>query len=100
VGIEAQVVKQKTGWDIIWEPVYAEDIPLFIKKNLKKTPQMRMVKFPLMQRIEVAIMWAFPLSVIVSLFTLLFWRHQSERTLHSDFTFVRLARPFTFWAFY
>jgi len=75
VGIETQVVKEKTGWDIIWGPVYAEDIPHFIKQNLKKTPQMRMVKFPLVQRIEVAIIWAFPLSVMAALFTLLFWRH-------------------------
>ncbi len=26
-GIEAKVIKEKTGWNVIWGPVYAHDIP-------------------------------------------------------------------------
>ncbi len=62
-GIESKVISKKTGWNVIWGPVYAKDIPEFIKSGFKKTPQMREVKFPLMQRIEIAIMWAFPFSI-------------------------------------
>jgi NAD-dependent dihydropyrimidine dehydrogenase PreA subunit len=73
-GIEAKVIKEKTGWNIIWGPVYAENIPDFIKNNFKKTPEMRDVKFPLMQRIEMSVMWAFPFSIIVAFIAFLFWR--------------------------
>ncbi len=73
-GIEAKVIKEKTGWNVIWGPVYAKDIPNFVKNNFKKTPEMREVRFPLMHRIEMAIMWAFPFSTIVSLLAYLFWR--------------------------
>ena len=34
-GIESKVIKKKTGWKVIWGPVYAEDIPDFIKNNFK-----------------------------------------------------------------
>jgi ferredoxin len=74
VGIEAKGIKEKTGWNVIWGPVYARDIPNFIRNNFRKTPMMREVKFPLMQRIEIAVMWAFPFSLIVSVLTFIFWR--------------------------
>jgi len=73
-GIEAKAIKEKTGWDMIWGPVYAEDIPDFIKNNFKKTPEMRDVKFPLIHRIEMGVMWAFPFSIIVTFMAFLFWR--------------------------
>jgi len=73
-GIEAKAIKEKTGWDITWGPVYAEDIPDFIKNNFKKTSEMRNVKFPLMQRIEIGIMWAFPFSIVVAFIAFIFWR--------------------------
>jgi len=73
-GVESKVIKQKTGWRVIWGPVYAKDIPSFIKNKLKKTPKMSEVGFPLMQRIEMAAMWAFPFSIIASIIIIPFWR--------------------------
>jgi NAD-dependent dihydropyrimidine dehydrogenase PreA subunit len=73
-GIETKVIKQKAGWQIIWGPVYAHDIPAFMKKNFQKTSKMREVKFPLIQRIEMAVMWSFPFSIIASLILLPLWR--------------------------
>ncbi len=73
-GVETKVLQQKTGWKIIWGPVYAQDIPAFIKHNFQKTPRMREVKFPLTQRIEIAAMWSFPFSVIASLILIPLWR--------------------------
>ena len=73
-GIESKVIREKTGWNVIWGPVYAKDIPSFIENHFKKSPAMREVKFPLVQRIEMAAMWAFPFSLIASLLILLFWR--------------------------
>ncbi|MHA1593985.1 MAG: HgcAB-like fusion protein [Candidatus Baldrarchaeia archaeon] len=66
-GIEAKVIKEKTGWNVIWGPVYAHDIPEFLRNNLKKTPNMREIKFPLRQRLEISVAWAFPISLIIGL---------------------------------
>jgi NAD-dependent dihydropyrimidine dehydrogenase PreA subunit len=73
-GIESRVIQKKTGWNVVWGPVYAKDIPAFLKCGSMKTPEMREVKFPLVQRIEIAAMWAFPFSIIASIITLPFWR--------------------------
>ena len=73
-GVEAKVIKQKAGWQVIWGPVYAKDIPAFMKNKLEKTPEMREVRFPWTQRLEVAVAWAFPISIAVALIILPFWR--------------------------
>jgi len=72
-GIEAKTIKNRTGWEIIWGPVYAKDIPLFINNNFQKTLPMREVGFPLPQRIEMAVAWAFPISTVSSLIIIPFW---------------------------
>ncbi|NIM98648.1 MAG: copper oxidase, partial [candidate division Zixibacteria bacterium] len=51
-GIEAKVIQRNTGWKIIWGPVYAKDIPLFVENRLKKTPDMRKVRFSWTHRTE------------------------------------------------
>lgn len=73
-GIEARVIQKKTGWKVIWGPVYADDIPVYVKRKFKKTRAMRGVRFPTVQRVEMAVMWAFPFSVITGLITLALWR--------------------------
>ncbi len=72
-GVETRVIREKTGWNIIWGPVYASDIPAFMEGGFKKTPEMRGVRFPLSQRIEMASAWAFPISAISALIMLLLW---------------------------
>lgn len=72
-GVEAKVIQQKTGWRVIWGPVYAKDIPLFLENKLKKTKEMGEVAFPWTQRLEIAIAWAFPVSVVLSLIMIPFW---------------------------
>ncbi|MFB0566200.1 MAG: HgcAB-like fusion protein [Candidatus Aminicenantaceae bacterium] len=71
-GVETTVITKKTGWHIIWGPVYARDIPHFVKNNLKKDQKMREVEFPSKQRIEMAVAWAFPISLISGILVLLF----------------------------
>jgi NAD-dependent dihydropyrimidine dehydrogenase PreA subunit len=73
-GVEASIVNKTTGWKVIWGPVYAKDIPLFLKENSNKTPEMREVTFPWRQRIEMAVSWAFPISILFGLIMLPFWR--------------------------
>ncbi len=78
-GVEAKVIQGKTGWKVIWGPVYAKQIPAFIKNKFKKTPEMREVYFPWKQRVEMAVAWSFPISVILAFIMTLFWR---EAVLH------------------
>lgn len=66
-GIEGKVIQKKAGWKVLWGPVYAKDIPLFIERKFNKTSKMNEVEFPITQRIEMAVMWAFPFSIIASL---------------------------------
>lgn len=73
-GVESRIIEQKTGWKVIWGPVYAKDIPLFVESGFKKSPEMREVEFPLAQRVEMAVAWAFPISVVLALITLPLWR--------------------------
>jgi len=73
-GIEAKDIHMKTGWKVIWGPIYAKDIDLFTGNNLNKTPEMRQVEFPWLQRLEFAVSWAFPISLLSIIITALFWR--------------------------
>jgi NAD-dependent dihydropyrimidine dehydrogenase PreA subunit len=72
-GIEGKIIHQKTGWQVIWGPVYATSIPAFLSGGLEKTIETRSVSFPWPQRLEMAVAWAFPISVL-SLLMLPFWR--------------------------
>jgi NAD-dependent dihydropyrimidine dehydrogenase PreA subunit len=73
-GVEAKVIQEKTGWRVIWGPVYAKDISVFMESNFKKTSRMREVEFPCRQRIEMAVAWAFPISIILTLIMIPLWR--------------------------
>lgn len=72
-GVQSTLINKKAGWKVIWGPVYAKDIPSFIHNSRKKTPEMRIVEFPLMQRIEMAVAWAFPVSILAALIIFFFW---------------------------
>jgi NAD-dependent dihydropyrimidine dehydrogenase PreA subunit len=71
-GIEGRVIHKKTGWRVVWGPVYAASIPEFLCSGVK-TEEMRSVSFPWPQRLEMAVAWAFPLSIL-SLVLFPFWR--------------------------
>lgn len=72
-GIEAKVIHERTGWTVVWGPVYATAIPAFLSRGREKTPEMRTVTFPWPQRLEMAIAWAFPISLL-ALLVFPFWR--------------------------
>ncbi len=72
-GVEVKIIKEKTGWRIIWGPVYAKDIPAFMKNRMKIGKQKREVKFPLIQRLEMAISWAFAISFLAGIIAAIFF---------------------------
>jgi NAD-dependent dihydropyrimidine dehydrogenase PreA subunit len=72
-GIEGTIIHLKTGWKVVWGPVYATSIPQFLRGGLLKTPQMRTVRFAWSQRLEMAVAWAFPISLL-ALLLIPFWK--------------------------
>ncbi len=72
-GIDGAVVLRKTGWRVHWGPVHAADIPDYLLHGRTATPPMRAVRFPWPARLEMAIAWAFPISLLGALALLPFW---------------------------
>ena len=84
-GIDIRQLKKETGFDAVFGPAYAKDIPKFLKMNGEKTSDMCLARYPLSFRLEMllsmnALIWAFiagfslmikPGSLFV--FSLLFW---------------------------
>jgi NAD-dependent dihydropyrimidine dehydrogenase PreA subunit len=75
-GVERKLVEQRTGWSVVFGPVYASDISAYFS-NRKKTEAMRQVRFPLSARLEMAAVWALPVSVIGGAVLAVGWPHLS-----------------------
>jgi NAD-dependent dihydropyrimidine dehydrogenase PreA subunit len=74
-GIDVVRVERDTGWHCTFGPVYAKDIPAYLTAGRKKTEEMRRAAFPLAQRLEMAVMWAVPLSLLAAIPTaIVSWR--------------------------
>ncbi|MGE5405994.1 MAG: mercury methylation corrinoid protein HgcA [Candidatus Saccharibacteria bacterium] len=50
-GVMGHEVKKQTGFKVVYGPVRAEDIPAFLAANMKANPEMRRVKFGLIDRL-------------------------------------------------
>ena len=74
VGIQPDIIYQKTGWRAVFGPVYAKDILEYLNSGNKKTESMRKVRFSFFDRLEVAVLWAFPMSVISAVILALLWQ--------------------------
>jgi hypothetical protein len=66
-GIDGKVVHRKTGWRVVWGPVRAEAIPAFLAAGGEVSRAMRTVTFPARERLEMAVAWAFPISLLALL---------------------------------
>jgi NAD-dependent dihydropyrimidine dehydrogenase PreA subunit len=73
-GVERKAVEERTGWRALFGPVRAEDIPAYLANHYRKTPGMSKVRFELPERLEMAVMWAFPMSVLPLVPLLIWWR--------------------------
>jgi len=73
-GVERKLVEERTGWHIVFGPVYARDIPAYLATG-RKSDAMRQVAFPVLSRMEMAVAWAFPVSVIGAAILAIGWRH-------------------------
>jgi NAD-dependent dihydropyrimidine dehydrogenase PreA subunit len=66
-GVDVARVRHETGFVCGFGPVYAADIPAYVEDGFRKTPAMRVARFPLAEQLEMAAMWCAPLSLIVAL---------------------------------
>ena len=66
-GVDTALVQQISGWHCVFGPVNAEDIPAYLEANCQKSAEMRHVGFPLRDRLEMATMWAAPISLLAGI---------------------------------
>ncbi len=66
-GVSAHEVKRRSGFQVVYGPIRAEDLPAFLKDGLKATRRMRAKDFPFMERLALvpmevvpAVKWALP----------------------------------------
>jgi hypothetical protein len=62
VGVSAYEIKKQTGFKVVYGPVRAEDLPVFLEDGMKATSEMRLVKFGLYDRLVLA-----PIEFVMSL---------------------------------
>jgi acetyl-CoA decarbonylase/synthase complex subunit gamma len=53
-GVAAHQVKNRCGFRVEYGPVRAADLPAFLADGMKATPEMREVRFPLLDRLAIA----------------------------------------------
>jgi NAD-dependent dihydropyrimidine dehydrogenase PreA subunit len=63
-GIDIARVERETGWRCKFGPAYAADIPAYVAAGFRKTEDMCRARFPLADRLQMAVMWAGLLSAI------------------------------------
>ncbi len=51
VGVNAAEVRKRTGFRVSFGPVQAADIPAYVQAKYTKTPEMRTIRFPLLDRL-------------------------------------------------
>jgi hypothetical protein len=53
VGVAAHLVRKQSGFSVIYGPVRASDIPVFLESGKKTTPEMRRVRFSFIDRLKI-----------------------------------------------
>lgn len=64
-GVAAHLVTRSVGFNVIWGPVMAEDLPAFLAAGNTATPEMRRKRFPLHERAELVPMELVPAAKLL-----------------------------------
>jgi len=59
-GVQAHIVKERTGFSVDYGPVHARDLPAYLQAGCKATAQMRKVRFGFRERLELTPMELVP----------------------------------------
>jgi ubiquinone/menaquinone biosynthesis C-methylase UbiE len=73
-GVDGWRLRRETGWGVHWGPVRATDIPAYLAAHRKKTEDMRLVRFPLKDRLEMVTVTLGFYGLMILLPVLIFWR--------------------------
>ncbi|MEN8242205.1 MAG: corrinoid protein-associated methyltransferase CpaM [Chloroflexota bacterium] len=73
-GVDGWKIREATGCEVTWGPVRAEDIPGYLDRQGQKTEDMRLVRFPLLDRLEMLTAVLSFYALIILLPVLFFWR--------------------------
>lgn len=73
-GVDGWKIREESGWDVRWGPVRAEDIPAYIAADLVKDDDMRLVTFPLWDRLEMMAATLGFYALLILLPVGIFWR--------------------------
>lgn len=76
-GIDGWRIRESTNWGVHWGPVRASDIPAYLFAGRKKNENMRQVKFPQMDRLEMTTVMLALYALLLSIPFLIFWRYQA-----------------------
>jgi NAD-dependent dihydropyrimidine dehydrogenase PreA subunit len=71
-GIERRRIAEVTGWTAKWGPARLEDLPAFLDRGSRIQKTDRIMRFPLWERLEMALLWAAPISFFALLILGLF----------------------------
>jgi len=74
-GVDGWKVREATGWGVRWGPVRAADLPSYLHAGVKKDDQMRLVRFPLKDRLEMVTVTLGFYGLLILLPILIFWWH-------------------------
>jgi NAD-dependent dihydropyrimidine dehydrogenase PreA subunit len=93
-GVIARDVGRRCGWSLRFGPVRASDVPAYLDARMKKTDDMRRVRFGVRERLEMAAVWALPTALVVGGVS---WFIRSSFALPSiAFVFALAAAVFLF----
>ena len=63
-GIEPRRIEHATGFRSKWGPARLEDLPTYLDRGCRTTRALREIRFPLWERLEMAVMWAAPMGIV------------------------------------
>ena len=63
-GVERIAVKRRSGWNVHFGPVHAEDVPRYLEAGERKSDDMRRVHFSARERSEMALAWGGPAALL------------------------------------
>ncbi len=65
-GVEVREVSKRCGWKMRFGPVYANDLPRYLRDGQKKDATMRRVRFDPIERFEMSVTWGGPGVLILA----------------------------------
>jgi 2-polyprenyl-3-methyl-5-hydroxy-6-metoxy-1,4-benzoquinol methylase len=73
-GVDGWRIRKETGWGVHWGPPRASDVPAYLAAGRKKSDEMRWVRFPLKDRLEMVTVTVGFYGLLILLPVLIFWR--------------------------